>query len=142
MLLQDLHLGLLILPKPTLVGFLKSYLIEKAKLNQYSGSFYLVQRKNCHSSNLIFRPCTYPSIGPEFLNRAINFARTKCDISDHEIDIILHCPKTFLFNNGDPWIKKGEKENFDVPMGSYHGAEQCELVGLYLLYLMTTCKNR
>ena len=106
------------------------------------GSKALIKRKNCHSSNLIFRPCTYPSIGPEFLNRAINFARTKCDISDHEIDIILHCPKTFLFNNGDPWIKKGEKENFDVSMGSYHGAEQCELVGLYLLYLMTTCKNR
>ena len=75
------------------------------------------------------------------LNRAINFARTKCDISDHEIDIILHCRKIFLFNNGNPWIKKGEKENFDVPMGSYDGAELCELVGLYLLHLMTTGKN-
>ena len=53
----------------------------------------------------------------------------------------MHCRKTFLFNNGEPWIKKGDKGNFDVPMGSFDGAEVCELVGLYLLNQMTTGKN-
>ena len=32
------------------------------------------------------------------------------------------------------WIKKGDNPYFDVTMGSYDGAEICELVGLYLLY--------
>ena len=36
-------------------------------------------------------------------------------------------------------------ENFDVPMGSYDGAEICELVGLYLLHKLTdgkgTCRS-
>ena len=27
---------------------------------------------------------------------------------------------------------------FDVAMGSYHGAEVCELVGLYILHKLTT----
>ena len=53
----------------------------------------------------------------------------------------MQCRKTFLFNNGEPWVKKGEKENFDVAMGSYDGAEICELVGLYLLHKMTSGKK-
>ena len=28
--------------------------------------------------------------------------------------------------------------NFDVPMGSYDGAEVCELVGLYILHKLTS----
>ena len=32
------------------------------------------------------------------------------------------------------WIKKNAKEDlFDVPMGSYHGDEVCELIVLFLL---------
>ena len=45
---------------------------------------------------------------------------------------------SFLFLNGEPWVKKGMNGNFDVPMGSYDGAEVCELVGLYLLNKITS----
>ena len=38
----------------------------------------------------------------------------------------------FLFIDGKPWIKKGNKL-FDVSMGSWDGAEVADLVGLYLL---------
>ena len=37
-----------------------------------------------------------------------------------------------LFNNGNAWIKK-DNSSFDVTMGSYDGAEVCELVGLFIL---------
>ena len=46
--------------------------------------------------------------------------------------MIFQAKKTFLFHDGEPWKKKGEKE-FDVTMGSLDGAETCELIGLYLL---------
>ena len=35
--------------------------------------------------------------------------------------------------NGKPWAKKNSRNSFDVTMGSYDGAETCELVGSYLL---------
>ena len=35
------------------------------------------------------------------------------------------------------WIKKEGNPLFDVTMGSYNGAEVCELVGLYLLSKLT-----
>ena len=34
--------------------------------------------------------------------------------------IIFHSRKTFLFFDGDPWIKKSGKK-FDVPIGGYLG---------------------
>ena len=33
------------------------------------------------------------------------------------------------------------KEDFDIPMGSFDGAEVCELVGLYLLHLLKDTKQ-
>ena len=53
-------------------------------------------------------------------------------MNPNDIDIILHSRKTFLFLDETPWIKK-ENPDFDVSMGSWDGAECCELVGLYLL---------
>ena len=38
--------------------------------------------------------------------------------------------KTLLFHDDTPWVKSGNEE-FDVPMGSYDGAEVCELVGFF-----------
>ena len=41
--------------------------------------------------------------------------------------------KILLFSDGEPWVKKDDEDDFDVPMGCYDGAEVCELVGIYLL---------
>ena len=45
----------------------------------------------------------------------------------------MHARKSLLFCDGDLWMKKSGAE-FDVAMGSFDGAEVCELVGLYLLH--------
>ena len=80
----------------------------------------------------------YPSISSELLKNEIQFARSIDGIfipkSDEEM--IFYCRKCFLFLEGQPWKQIG-MENFDVPMGSYDGAELCELVGLYLLHRLT-----
>ena len=44
-----------------------------------------------------------------------------------------------MFHEGEPWQKK--KGNFDVAMGSFDGAEICELIGLYILDKITKGKN-
>ena len=48
----------------------------------------------------------------------------------------MHSRKSLLFNNTDIWIKKNEDSDFDVTMGSFDGAELCELVGLYILHTL------
>ena len=41
--------------------------------------------------------------------------------------------KSLLFSNNEAWKKKQTESCFDVTMGSFDGAEVCELVGIYIL---------
>ena len=74
----------------------------------------------------------YPSITEKLLTDSINFAKQYTNIPDRDIDIIMQSRKSLLFNNNKAWIKK-DNSSFDVTMGSYDGAEVCELVGLFIL---------
>ena len=74
----------------------------------------------------------YPSITLQLLKDAIKWARRHCPISALDEEVFLHCRRTFLFHDGKVWVKK-ENPEFDVPMGSFDGAEICEIVGLYIL---------
>ena len=38
-----------------------------------------------------------------------------------------------MYSGDSPWVKKGS-QNFDVAMGSFDGAETCDLVGLFILH--------
>ena len=78
----------------------------------------------------------YPSITENLLLQALDYAREIVEITPEEELMILHCRKSLLFSKGQAWSKK-EGENFDVTMGSYDGAEVCELVGLFLLSKIT-----
>ena len=55
------------------------------------------------------------------------------NISTQELQIIMHSKRSLLFENDVAWVKKGDSGEFDVTMGSFDGAETCELVGLYIL---------
>ena len=66
------------------------------------------------------------------------------DISDDEINIIKHARKSLLFSDDKLWTKSSSESLFDVAMGSYDGAEICEMVGLYILNKISAIfsKNR
>ena len=74
----------------------------------------------------------YPSITNELLQKAIRFAKQFTQITDDDINIILHARKTFLFSSNEAWVKTNN-EDFDVPMGGFDSAEISELVGLFIL---------
>ena len=75
----------------------------------------------------------YPSISANLLENAINWARTlRVEITARDERIIMTARRNFLFYNGSAWKKK-QNPNFDVTMGSFDGAEVCEIVGLFLL---------
>ena len=77
----------------------------------------------------------YPSISEELLEKAIDYAMQFDDISQEEREVIFQSKKSSLHSKGQAWTKKGDSQ-FDVTMGSFDGAETCELVGLYLLSLL------
>ena len=75
----------------------------------------------------------YPSISEDLLRDALKFAEQSTHISDHEREIIFHSRKSLLFSAGNEWIKNTKTGLFDVTMGSFDGAEVCELIGTYAL---------
>ena len=56
-------------------------------------------------------------------------------INSKDRKTIFHARKSLLYKEGEPWIKK-QSNNFDVTMGSYDGAEVCELIGIFMLSLI------
>ena len=74
----------------------------------------------------------YPSITNDLLDKALKFASQISAITPQEVDLIHHTKKSLLYTPESTWIKTTHT-NFDVTMGSYDGAETCELIGLFLL---------
>ena len=89
-------------------------------------------RKGLNSYNLML----YGSISQELLENSIKFASNYVKISEKERSAIMQAAQSFLCSNGNTWIKK-EGGTFDITMGGFHGAEVCEIVGLYLLSQLT-----
>ena len=66
----------------------------------------------------------------------MNKYNSKCDI-----DAIHHARKSLLFDGSRNWIKK-HRSMFDVPVGAHDGAEMCQLVGTYMLNLLSKKYNK
>lgn len=84
----------------------------------------------------------YPSITCELLNKALKFAASYADISAEDVQLILHAKQSLLFNGDTTWTKKSSRSAFDITMGSFDGAETCELVGSYLLHQLPEAIRR
>ena len=66
------------------------------------------------------------------MTKAITWAEQFEGISDDEKEILIQSKQSLLYTSDSHWSKKGGS-NFDNAMGSYDGAECCDLVGLYML---------
>ena len=75
----------------------------------------------------------YPSISEQLLDRAISWAKQFANITDRDVAIIKHTRKSLLFHQDRAWSKRNSDNTFDVTVGSYDGAEVCELIGLFIL---------
>ena len=77
----------------------------------------------------------YPTISEDLLSSAISFAKRHVKITSEEVDIIHHstCINSLLFSNDKAWMQREGSRLFNVAMGSYDGAEVCELVGTFAL---------
>ena len=122
-----------------LLDRINTNIVSKLKLNQWKNtkavlSWFNDIRHKDSSSFIAFDVVEfYPSISVELLDAALEFASKHVTISDEDRYIICQAKSSLLYNAGEPWSKKTSSNLFDVTMGSYDGAETCELVGAYLL---------
>ena len=80
----------------------------------------------------------YPSITEQLLQKALDFAKKFTNITDLERKIITQAKHTILYHDNTPWIKTNSQDMFDVTMGSFDGEETCELVGTYILNIISS----
>ena len=78
----------------------------------------------------------YPSISREILNKALSFSKQHVSISEKDIRTMFHSKRSLLFSNSIP------ADCFDVTMGSYDGAEICELLSLFILNQLSNIANK
>ena len=83
----------------------------------------------------------YPSIKEKLLWETIRFVKSHISIFIKDIEGIFHVTKSLLYYNGETWFKKGEI-NFDVTMDAYDGAEVCELIGTFMMTLLSKHINK
>ena len=76
----------------------------------------------------------YPQISKGLLLKVIRYAETLVNISDKEMNTILHSRKSLPFNNTDIWINENGDPDSDMKMGIFDDAELSELVCLYILH--------
>ena len=114
-------------------------ILKKTNVNQWKNTSNVINwfnnienKKDCSFIQFDINQF-HPSITEEILEKAISFAKSLMDIDDHKIRTIKHCRKSLLFHNNVAWKKKTTTSCFDVTIGSYDGAEVCELVGTFIL---------
>ena len=74
----------------------------------------------------------YSSITDNILHQTLKFTKQHTNINKNDLHIINHCCKLLLFSDNKSWKKKTTDSCFEATMGSFDGAEICELVGLYI----------
>ena len=119
---------------------INSKLCEILKVNEWKNTasvinwFKKIESKSSHKFLFDIKNF-YPSIKEVLLIKALKFAKQLVTIKSKDRETIFHARKSLLYREGEPWIKK-QSNNFDVTMGSYDGAEVCELIGIFMLSLI------
>ena len=118
---------------------INSKVVASNSLNQWKNTDSVIKwyndipNKSAHSFICFDIVDFYPSISEELLTAALTFGSKYDDITDQEKAIIIQAKKSLLLSENAQWCKKTSDSLFDVTMGSFDGAETCELVGSYLL---------
>ena len=122
-------------------------LSEEIKVNEWKNTesvinwFKNIPNKHLYKFLMFDIKDFYPSIKEKLLWEAIRFAKLYISITNKDIEAIFHARKSLLYYNDEPWVKKGES-NFDVSMDAYDGAEVCELIGIFMLSLLSKHINK
>lgn len=118
--------------------------IQATKVNLWKSTnntiewFKAIPEKEKHAF-ITFDVCDfYPSISEDLLLKALDYASKFTTITPQDRHIIIHAKNSLLYHQNSTWTKKNTNDMFDITMGSYDGAETCELIGTYMLSLIAS----
>ena len=74
----------------------------------------------------------YPAITEALLLKVLDWAADVKNIPQEDKSLIIEACKNILVKDGVAWVKSSTGLH-DITMGSFSGAEVCELVGLFML---------
>ena len=110
----------------------KSLLIQFKNSDSTIAWFKKIENKR-RKSFIQFDVCDfYGSISQNLVENSLTFVAKYTAIDELCKKIILQACNSFLVC-GDKTLIKKSGGTFDITMGGYHGAEICDLVGLFLL---------
>ena len=127
-----------------LLDDINSKIVQATKVNLWRSTSNVIKWFNaipekCQYAFITFDVCEfYPSISEKLLMKALDYASKFTKITQQDRHIIIHSKRSLLYHQNSPWTKKNSDSMFDVTMGSYDGAETCELIGVYMLSLIAT----
>ena len=122
-------------------------LSEEIKVNKWKNTEKVynwlknIPNKHLYKFLMIDMKDIYPSVTEKLLWEAIRFAKLYILIANNDIDAIFHAMKSLLYYNDEPWVKR-RKKNLDVTMDPYDGAEVFELIGIFMLSLLSKRTNK
>jgi len=70
----------------------------------------------------------YPSITKTTLINSLKFAEKFTPITNNDQNLILHSCKLTIFHENKRWERINTSDLFNVSMGSYNGAEVCDML--------------
>ena len=132
--------------KQILDNLVKEIKSSNSKLNQATNTkavldwFKSIKNKHIYKFINFDIESYYPSITKELLEEALDWASQYISVTGQQKKVVMQASKTFLYSKGEPWVKKGET-NFDISMGAFHGAQACEIVGLFILSKLVNLPN-
>lgn len=126
----------------TILDGINTKIIQATKVNLWRSTnnaiewFKTIPDKQKHAF-ITFDVCDfYPSISEELLTKALDYASKFTTITQEDREVIIHAKRSLLYHQNSPWTKRNSDRMFDVTMGSYNGAETCELIRAYMLSLL------
>ena len=124
------------------------WVVQCSKLNQWKNTDEVITwfKNSKFNKNYRFIKFNitkfYPSITKNNLIKALEFAENFYPIIDKEMNVIIRFCEAILTHKNQTWEKKTiSNQLFKVSMGSFNGAEICDLVGLFLLNGIKKSKN-
>ena len=124
---------------------INSQIRAKKDLNQWTSNVqpkrWFRNMKNIKSMSFVVFDIKsyYPSISPRLLEDALSWGSSIVKIPERDKELFRESRRCLLFHNLEYWTKI-KNPSFDVPMGSFDGAEVAELCGLYLLEKLIEAK--
>ena len=106
---------------------INSKLVSKLSVNEWKNTISVIKCFKNINNKRLYKFLQFDIKGfPHLLRR--HYKIKHVPITRKDVEVIFHAQKSVLYNDREAWVKKES--------GSFDGAEVCDIIGIYMLYLI------